>query len=352
MHLTQKLSIAFFNKELPSDRPNGVSCQVDRLANALSRRGHQVSVYSFSPKPSDAGYRHILLSYDTNNPVLRKFMPALHFRKISSESFDIVHYHGDDFLCTGNQRRFRTFYGSACLEAFHAGTVNRFLYQLLFYLFEGISSFKKGTTVGISESTRRCIPGVNNVIHCGVPTKIYVPGKEKSSHPTILFLGDLDSRKRGRLLIKEFEEKILPSIPTCELRIVGPQKIHRPNVTYLGTLGEKQLIREYQRAWVYCLPSSYEGFGVPAIEAMACETTVVSTKNSGISEIVTDKVNGFIVQSQNLGKTIVDVLSDRNLLFNTAKEGRSCCVSRFDTDLLACKYEELYLKAIYGNEHS
>ncbi len=55
-------------------------------------------------------------------------------------------------------------------------------------------------------------------------------------------------------------------------------------------LGKKvpfeKLCELYQRAWILCLPSTYEGFGVPYIEAMASGTVAVASPNPGAKEIL------------------------------------------------------------------
>jgi glycosyltransferase involved in cell wall biosynthesis len=182
-----------------------------------------------------------------------------------------------------------------CRRRFHAKNSGRFLYQSLFYLFEWISCLRKGTLTAISESTFPCLPLVKRCIPCGVPLDIYNPGQgRKTEYPSILFIGDLDSRKRGRLLVDTFVKDVLPDYPDCRLTIIGPQSCTAPNVNYAGIADERSLIEKYRESWIYCLPSSYEGFGVPALEAMACGTPVVGTANAGLREIIRDRLMGTL----------------------------------------------------------
>ena len=58
----------------------------------------------------------------------------------------------------------------------------------------------------------------------------------------------------------------------------------RPGVKVFPRLPEADLQDLYRRAWVFCLPSTYEGFGIPYIEAMASGTPVVATRNAGALE--------------------------------------------------------------------
>jgi phosphatidyl-myo-inositol alpha-mannosyltransferase len=346
------MKIAFFSKYLPSDKPSGVSVQVDRLATALVGRGHTLTCFSFSPKPDGARYNVVTLPDDSASKTARKFLPAKRFRKIDIGDFDICHFHGDDYLVRGSRRRIRTFYGSALAEALHAGRAGRFLYQSLFYAFEWVSCIRKGSLVGISEATRRALPLVKQVIPCGVPLDRYNPGATpKSPSPSILFLGDFNSRKRGALLLDVFSREILPAFPDCRLTVIGPAAVSAPNVICKSALSEPELIEEYRRAWVYCMPSSYEGFGVPAIEAMACGTPVVACDNSGSREVIDDGRNGLLCGTSTLGTTICKIISDNIQRDRIAAEGL-IKAREFDMTTIAGRYEELYKRIISSNKRS
>lgn len=343
---SKKLKIAFLNKQLPSDSPNGVSVQVHRLANELSSRGHDLTVFTFSPKPTNALYSHTKLNSKAKSTIVKKFEAAFEFKKIKQEDFDIIHYHGDDFLSKGSHNRVRTFYGSALNEAIHAQSIGRFLYQGLFYFFEWISILKKGYTVGISKATQKALPLIKNVIHCGVPEEYFKPQNIKTNHPSILFIGDLNSRKRGSLLLNIFESIILPQIPDCTLSVVGPEKCHGENVKYLGQINDEELTKEYQKSWVYCMPSSYEGFGVPIIEAMACNTAVISTRNAATKEIIRNKINGIISTPKLFGKDVISVINDKILYNKIIKEGLNTFKQEFTIRKTADSYETLYFKIL------
>jgi glycosyltransferase involved in cell wall biosynthesis len=59
-------------------------------------------------------------------------------------------------------------------------------------------------------------------------------------------------------------------------------------VRLLGFVDDADLPALYTLASVYCLPSHYEGFGIPCIEAMACGTPVVCSDRPCLPEIVGD----------------------------------------------------------------
>jgi phosphatidyl-myo-inositol alpha-mannosyltransferase len=336
------MNVAFFSKDLPSDQPNGVSVQVHRLATALIDQGHQVTCFSFSPAPDNARYQVIQFPGSGTGKTLRKFTPALKFSRFDKSNFDILHYHGDDYLSSGSPKRIRTFYGSARDEAFHAKTSGRFFYQAFFHMLEHLSCLRKGTLVGISTTTKRALPRIQHIIPCGVPLDRFSPvPKLKTVHPSILFIGDFKSRKQGDLLLRTFRKTILPAHPQTILTVVGPESVKSPNVRCLGRISETDLIAEYRKAWVYCLPSSYEGFGVPAIEAMACGCAVVAIKNAGTTEIIDHDKTGLLCSPETFASSLKKTIEEAGLRKRLIKNGEMRAKD-FDIKECAKKYEEVY----------
>ena len=180
------------------------------------------------------------------------------------------------------------------------------------------------------------------MIHCGVPLDRYKPSDKKTDTPSILFIGDLNSRKRGKYLLKIFNNDILKENPECILSVVGPQPCYGTNVKYLGNLSEDELITEYQKAWVYCMASSYEGFGVPVIEAMACGTAVAAVNNPGTKEIIRHDYNGLLLDDAELSTGISRLLSDSTIRKTFENNGLSTVEKKFNIKTIATEYERLY----------
>ena len=59
-------------------------------------------------------------------------------------------------------------------------------------------------------------------------------------------------------------------------------------VLFAGFIDDRDLPAVYNLAQVFCLPSLYEGFGIPPLEAMACGTPVIVSDNSSLPEVVGD----------------------------------------------------------------
>jgi glycosyltransferase involved in cell wall biosynthesis len=198
---------------------------------------------------------------------------------------------------------------------------------------------KINTTV--SFHTNKYFPRPNVIVANGVDLSKFVPSTSKSKRPSILFIGTLDSRKRGRCLVEAFKNTVRKVYPDAELWIVRDETpLDVPGVRVFGSVSQEILIELYQQAWIFCLPSSYEGFGVPYIEAMACGTPVVATPNPGALEVLDGGKFGLITEIEQLGDTLVSLLGDHDLRMTLIRAGseRAC---KYDIRSIAQQYLDL-----------
>jgi len=173
-----------------------------------------------------------------------------------------------------------------------------------------------------------------------------LPETEKSPAPSILLVGTLHGRKRGDLLRRAFHEQIRPAIPNAELWGVcdAPDDARDPEESgehWFGRVPLEQLRDLYRRAWVFCLPSSYEGFGVPYIEAMASGTAVVSTPNVGAIEVTRNGKDGLLCKDDELGQSLIKVLQDDSLRSSLRTAGLKR-VQHFSWERVCAQYIALY----------
>ena len=337
-----RLRIAMISYYLPSESKIGVGYQVHALATALADRGHDVTVLSACGPVPGARYGHRLVRPRGS---LRTFRFATQLRRLDLSAYDVLHAHGDDYWMWRRRAggHVRTLHGSCFEEALHIrGAVERTRMVMLGFS-EVLASLVADRTVLVSPATRKWAPWVSTVIPNGVSLEVAPADTPRSPHPVVLFVGTWEGRKRGRVLAEAFVEQVLPALPEAELWMVSrdvPADVH-PSVKALGRVSDAELADLYARAWVFCLPSSYEGFGIPYAEAMASRLPVVATPNPG-SRFVTDEGRaGVLVEDDRLGPELLDLLRDDARRADLASRGweRS---REFSLERVVSAYEDVY----------
>ena len=173
----------------------------------------------------------------------------------------------------------------------------------------------------------------------------------KADVPTILFVGTYGNRKRGKLLMEVFASDVLPRLPEAQLWMVCSDAPAAAGVSVLGRISQAELVDRYQRAWAFCLPSTYEGFGIPYIEAMAAGTAVVASPNVGAVEVTRNRRDGLIASDDKLGETLLRVMTDETLRHRLEQAGLER-VKDFDLNKVCEQYEEIYTRLIKKNNPS
>ncbi len=169
---------------------------------------------------------------------------------------------------------------------------------------------KSDAVIAVSESTaadirrhllppgsRKTIRVVPNGVHKGYTPDPSVP---KETPPVILYVGRRDPYKNLPSLIRAFH-RIRQSGREVALRVIGPPDSRYPeaeetarslgvydNIDWIGYCSDDDLLNHYRKATLFVLPSRYEGFGLPVVEAMACGTPVICGNRSSLPEVAGD----------------------------------------------------------------
>lgn len=154
----------------------------------------------------------------------------------------------------------------------------------------------------------------------------------RNRNPYILFVGTIQPRKNVVSLIKAFEV-FSQSHPEYELKIVGKQgwlfkdtmnKIEsspiKDKIVYLGFVDDAALANLYKNAYATVLPSFYEGFGLPVLEALSHGSSVIASNNSSLPEVTG---NAALLCDPNDPQSIVNSLErlqDKKLRADLMKE--------------------------------
>lgn len=121
---------------------------------------------------------------------------------------------------------------------------------------------------------------------------------------------------------------ILDENPSVRVECFGPRlsEFLPVGIESLGPISTRELRALYNRASVFFLASRYEGWGLPAVEAMACGAAVVSTRCGGVEDFLDDEVNGLLVPVEDaraLADAVLRLLRDEDTRVRLATKG-SC----------------------------
>ena len=142
------------------------------------------------------------------------------------------------------------------------------------------------------------------VVPGGVHLDRFSPAARRTPHPTILFSGAIEEPRKGVPVLLAALPAIARDEPDVEVWLSGPgdparwleglAEDVRRRVRHLG-VGEPEAQPErYGRAWVTCLPSMHDSFGMALIESLACGTPLVTTTHGAPPELVSVGVTGEV----------------------------------------------------------
>jgi glycosyltransferase involved in cell wall biosynthesis len=118
-------------------------------------------------------------------------------------------------------------------------------------------------------------------------------------------------------------------------------------VHFTGRLTHEELAQYYSAAQIAVVPSLYEGFGLPAAEAMACGTPVIATTGGALPEVVGDA--GILVppgSADALAAAIKQLLNDKQAQERMSEAGRKRVKEKFDWEQAARKTLEVYQEVL------
>jgi phosphatidyl-myo-inositol alpha-mannosyltransferase len=333
---------------VPGLKRGGIERSAHMLADGLAGRGHRVVVFTHDPKPSGAAYDVQMLPWKTmvdtwlGRRVTMGYLGNVLALAPDYSGFDAIVAHGDSLLLPMSGKPVvRILHGSALGEARSARSIGRGLLQLGVYTQELLTASLQRGVVAVSESTRRQNPFVRRVICLGVDERVFGPEpRERNARPSLLFVGTLDGRKRGHFLLRSFADVVRRAHPDATLTVVGDQGPSCAGVTYRVGVTDIELASLYRRAWAYVTASTYEGFGLPYLEAMACGTPVVATPNSGSVEILDRGKYGVLAGDREFGERISSLLSDDQSR-SALSAGGLCRAKDYSLSLMLDRYEVL-----------
>jgi glycosyltransferase involved in cell wall biosynthesis len=174
-------------------------------------------------------------------------------------------------------------------------------------------------------------------------------------------VGNTDDSKKGVFYLLHAMTLLPDSVTLTVVDEGAPFKTYAPQlvqrlgltsrVTFTGKISAESLRRFYTTSEIVVLPSLYEGFGLPAAEAMACGTPVVATRAGALPEVVGEEGAGLLVpprDPQALAGAILRILQDEAGRGKMGVMGRQRVESLFTWAKVAERTVEVYKELING----
>jgi len=222
-------------------------------------------------------------------------------------SFDVTHVPGHRVPWVTGGRLIATIYDLVFLK-FPETLRSLHRHRLVWYTRQAVH--RASHLITISETTKRAVceayeinPARVDVVYPGVDHATFRPdvARTKRSTPYVLAVGTLQPRKNHVMLIRAFKQLCARRRDPIELLIAGQrgwmwepieEEARKPpfadRVHLLGYVADEQLPSLYAGAELVAIPSFYEGFGLPLLEAMACGAPLIAANIPAFSEATAD----------------------------------------------------------------
>jgi glycosyltransferase involved in cell wall biosynthesis len=142
------------------------------------------------------------------------------------------------------------------------------------------------------------------------PDVFHAAPRGKRPEPTVGLLYSLEKHKATDLVLRAVD-RVAARVPGTRVVAFGippvDDRLPLPaGASYRRSPPQDQLRTIYERCDVWVSGSTFEGFNLPPLEAMACRCPIVSTRNGAMPDLIDDGVNGHLVDVGDL-----DALADR-----------------------------------------
>ncbi len=176
----------------------------------------------------------------------------------------------------------------------------------------------------------------------------------------ILFLSRLHYKKGCELLIKAAkialeqgkpatyvfagtgDDEYVQSLKDLATRLGVADRVH-----FVGMVKGEMKISLYEAADLFVLPTSQENFGLVLIEALACNTPVMTTRGTDIWKDIESSGSGMIVEQTDgaIAAELVGLLKDRGRLASLRRGARDWVFANYEVSHLVKKYVDVYSHA-------
>ncbi len=207
-----------------------------------------------------------------------------------------------------------------------------------------------------------------NVVPVGVDHNVFRPIRgSKKIAGRLMTTASADVPMKGLLPLLEALAKVRTEID-AHLVVIGslkkeskiPRTLERlaliQHVKFVHNLSDEDIVKLYSECEVAVVPSLYEGFSLPAIEAMACGVPVLTTTGGALPEVVGENGKSALLVPPNdpsaLAHGIVTLLKSQKLRQDLGKQGRERVLSRYTWQVTAQGTLDQYIQLLDERDKS
>lgn len=193
-----------------------------------------------------------------------------------------------------------------------------------------------------------------------IPSKIYNSESNTQKDKIVLYVGRIDMQQKRPDLLLQIWSMVYKEHKDWKLLIVGGGEDLNYLKTYASSLhlenvffeGNQNPVSYYQKASIFCMTSSYEGFGIVLIEAMNMKVVPIAFESfSTVRDIIDNNVNGVLIPPFNVesyaGK-LSELMSDNSLRDNFSNNAYLKS-QQFQLDVIGNKWLNLFTSLIKDN---
>ncbi len=354
--------------------PRGIERFVIQVANALARKGHEVTLITGRcPQPVTREWIDSRISIHEiahHNWHKLSFIPGF-MKDFLTQDYDIVNL----AIARGE--------GYAAGMAYH---LKKFRYNIVFqYPLEDhekhFNAFKKFGTAKhakeliaassyIARGVESCFGRPSKTIPNGVDPAQFRKDPERrkiareklnipENAPVLITVSALQGRK-GISNVLDVVNRLKQTLPDIRYIVCGDGNekdreaffarvaSHRleANVIFMGN--QKDVAGFYNTADLFVFLPEFEGFGIVAVEAMASQLPIVVSRGSAFPEILAEG-GGIMVDRENAAAaagTIQALLRDRARMASMGAEGRASVMKRYSWEAVGEQFEELFRRQL------
>jgi glycosyltransferase involved in cell wall biosynthesis len=378
------MHICYLCNEYPPSPHGGIGSFTQTLAQALVKRGHQVSVVGAYAQDVEDHYN------DMGVAVYR--VPTGHIRGTRmiltavrlSRTVGKIHSHSPVDILEGPELSFGLLnVNSPCVRLIRMNGGHHFFSITLGKKLRPVRSWLERRSFNhvnnlcavsnyVAETTRNILRLGDRPIEI-LPNPVdisqFQPSSEvKETTGLILFVGTVVEKKGIRELILAFPE-ILKKFPGARLWVIGrdwrnpetgqstvallrdliPDEV-KPAIEFRGPVEHSRLPELLSQAQICAYPSHMESQGIVVIEGMAMGKAVVASQTGPGPEIIEHGVSGLLCnpfKPESIAEQIILALTDDQLRRRLGQEARKQATERFSIDTLVVRNEAFYERILH-----